>query len=526
MTKKLKLGTRRSLLAMAQSAWVAREIERANPATSVELVGIETQGDRIVDVPLRQVEGKEFFVAELDQALTRGEVDFTVHSMKDLSLERPTAIRLGAIPQRENSRDIVLFRPEVMEKLRAGETLQIGTSSPRRLENIPPFLRQALPRFSTGGSTGTPPLLAFEEIRGNVNTRLRRVREPSSSPRALDGVVLALAGLARLWADEAGRRELSELLRGLRWMVLPLKENPTAPAQGALAIECRADDDATWAMLRKIHHVPTEQEVSRERAVLAQYGGGCHQRFGASAVAHARLGNILYIQGKKSNGEPCDEVRWPAPPAREAGGVSWDGTQARAKSMGENRLTDLRHWDTGWKAGAVFVAHSRAMPQPWPVTWPHPEELFFFTSGTPSWFRLAELGYWVNGSAEQMGFDFLRPLLEQPVLSMPAASHWVVLTHDDAADSWGTAWPGSHVIPTYHVDTTHANDAAIASLGQAKHVFWGSGSQFRALRSKCAKNAVHACGPGQTAETLADASVPALVFPSVEEWRKWVSSHE
>src|SRR4051812_47330826 len=99
----LKLGTRRSLLAWAQSSWVARELEKLHPGKiKVELVGIETRGDKILDIPLSQVDGKEFFVAELDHALRSREVDFTVHSLKDLSLDRPKEFTLGCIPRREN----------------------------------------------------------------------------------------------------------------------------------------------------------------------------------------------------------------------------------------------------------------------------------------------------------------------------------------------------------------------------------------------------------------------------------------
>src|SRR4051812_2086123 len=98
--KTIQLGTRKSILAWAQSSWVAREIERLNPGVSVKLVGIETRGDKILDVSLRTVAGKEFFVAELDEALASGAVDLSVHSMKDLSLERPLEFCLAAIPRR------------------------------------------------------------------------------------------------------------------------------------------------------------------------------------------------------------------------------------------------------------------------------------------------------------------------------------------------------------------------------------------------------------------------------------------
>ena len=125
MKKVLKLGTRRSLLALAQSQWVAHQIEKTNPGVSVELVGIDTRGDKILDIPLTQIQGKEFFVAELDDALKESRVDLTVHSMKDLSLDRPDSLRCAAIPKRENPRDVILFSPQILDRIRSGQTLKI-----------------------------------------------------------------------------------------------------------------------------------------------------------------------------------------------------------------------------------------------------------------------------------------------------------------------------------------------------------------------------------------------------------------
>src|SRR3954463_12145440 len=168
----LKLGTRKSLLAWAQSSWVAREIQRLNPGIQVELHGIETRGDRILDIPLQAVAGKEFFVAEIDDALKSGAVALTVHSMRDLSLARPAELILAANPRRENPRDVIVFGPSAISALCEGRALTIGTSSPRRLENIPGFLKKALPRLGPGA-----PDARLVEIRGNVNPRLSRTRE-------------------------------------------------------------------------------------------------------------------------------------------------------------------------------------------------------------------------------------------------------------------------------------------------------------------------------------------------------------
>src|SRR3984957_10675267 len=227
----LKLGTRRSALARAQSVLVAHQLEQLHQGLTVELVGLETRGDRIQDRSLASVEGKEFFTAELDSALLEGAVDFTVHSYKDLSLERPARLQLPAVARRERPHDIAVFARDVPERLAAGQELLIGTSSPRRASFVPEVLQRLLPRPAPDGAS---PQVRLVELRGNVDSRLRRLHESRGSARQLDGVVLAFAGLARLWTDEAGRGLLEQLFSGLPRMVLPLSACPPAPAQGAL----------------------------------------------------------------------------------------------------------------------------------------------------------------------------------------------------------------------------------------------------------------------------------------------------
>jgi hydroxymethylbilane synthase len=260
---KLKLGTRKSLLAWAQSSWVAREVMRLNPEVSVELIGIETQGDKILDKPLSEIEGKEFFTAELDQALLNREVDFTVHSMKDLSLDRPSTFILAATPKRELAHDIAIFHESVVDRIRKGQPIRVGTSSPRRMSLIPEFLEKALPQVDQ-----QKPILAIHPIRGNVNTRLGRIHEPEDSDRKIDGVILAFSGLERLTLDEIASPQLEELLKNTLKMLLPIKECPTAPAQGALAVETRSDSLEIIEILSKLHDESTVNEIQSEREIL------------------------------------------------------------------------------------------------------------------------------------------------------------------------------------------------------------------------------------------------------------------
>ena len=517
----LRLGTRKSLLAWSQSQWVAHEIEGRNPGVRVELVGIETRGDRIQDVPLSQLNGKEFFVAEIDAALSSGEVDLTVHSMKDLSLDRPSAFVTAAVPPRENPRDVVLFGPGAREKIAQGRVLRIGTSSPRRLENIPPFLERALPTVR-----GQKPRIEFVEIRGNVNTRLSRVHLPPGDPKQLDAVVLAFAGLIRMHRGAA--EESASLFDGIRWMVLPLRQAPAAPAQGALAVECRAADASAREIIAKIHHPETARQVTRERALLAEWGGGCHQRFGATCVsapglaaaasAGVEAADLLYVRGARPDGIFVDELRRERPPRTGARPARpWDGSAHPQPAV----ALDLSPAEAARRA-AWFIAHSRALPER--ADWEEAAQAArVWTSGASSWFRLAERGIWVEGCTESLGFEAAGPMLREATLALPSFSNWAVLTHRSAIPGWddfGT------VAATYALDrvTGASSDPTVRDLATATHAYWASGSQFEAWGSAAARGCVHACGPGKTAAELIARGVQPLIFVSAEEWREWVAT--
>ena len=510
----MKLGTRRSLLAWAQSSWVAREIERLNPGIQVELVGIDTRGDKILDVSLQSIQGKEFFVAELDAALREGQVDCTVHSMKDLSLERPSEFVLAAVPHREAPQDVVFFGPRVLEKLRQGQALKIGTSSPRRLENIPAFLKRALPQLNSAG-----PVVEFVELRGNVNTRLSRLHEAESSAKHLDGVVLALAGITRLFADEKARLELAQLLKGVRKMVLPVSENPTAPAQGALAIECRAADTATRKALSLLHHEASSQEVAQEREVLSRWGGGCHQKFGATSrslgVGMQKV-SFLKIRGRHPDGHFVDQIEWqaPKPLLKKNGCLPKSEFSTFKKISASHEAAGLQQ--VGPET-FVLIAHSRAVDasnlnllrasEKSPRVW---------TAGVESWFSLAGKGVWIEGCAEGWGVKLL-PQLSR-VLQIPEQNQWSVLTHESARSTYPA---GGQVLATYRVDYLELGAQEQQRLAQSATVYWSSGEEFKAWSTYCESGVIHACGPGKTVEVLISAGVQPQVFPTRSEWELW-----
>ncbi|MGE3310402.1 MAG: hydroxymethylbilane synthase [Limisphaerales bacterium] len=378
----LRLGTRRSPLALAQSTWVARQLETLHPGLRVELVGVETRGDQLLDVPLSTAPGREFFVAELDSALLARKVDFTVHSFKDLSLDRPADLVLAAVPIRADPRDVVLYGPSASTRLSQGHPLRIGTGSPRRIANVGEFLPGALP----GANPQPPP--EFVSIRGNVDTRLSRIHLANHEERHLDAVILALAGLSRLALSAEGRARLAKLLSGVRSMVLPLSECPTAPAQGALAVECRADDPATRQILAVLHHPETAHHVAREREILAEWGGGCHQALGATSRSIPGTGSVLHIRGRRPDGTSLRETRVhpAAPSAPSVPSVSAIVLQAVPPPSVLLGLPEKRVW-----AGTLEV-----------------------------WSELARKGVWVEGCDEGPGAGVVESLGPGPAEEAPS----------------------------------------------------------------------------------------------------------
>ena len=237
----LRIGTRGSNLARWQSGWVADELRRLHPGLVVELVEIRTHGDRDRNSPLSAIGGSGLFTKEIQRALVDGTVEVAVHSLKDLPTLPVPGLILGAVPPREDVAD-ALIAPggRTLDGLRPGAT--VGTGSLRRRAQLL-YLR---------------PDLIMVEVRGNVETRLNKALAGE-----LDAVVLAEAGLNRLGLG----RHVTERLGPPRFL--------PAVGQGALGIECRADDQATRDFLRPLDHGPTHRAVLAERRVLADLEGGC-----------------------------------------------------------------------------------------------------------------------------------------------------------------------------------------------------------------------------------------------------------
>ena len=509
--KTMRLGTRSSLLAMAQSRFVATELKHRNPELDLELVEFNTRGDLDRTTPLQTIDDPDFFSAELDNALIAGEIDFCVHSYKDLGSERPGRLHLAALPKRENPADVIVFREDIVDRLRtANVSLCIGSCSLRRQLNTADFLAHALPNF------GNTIDVQFEPLRGNVPDRLRRTLANASDQ--LDGVVLALAGLQRLWNDTDGRADIEKILHKARYMLLPLSECPTAAGQGALAIECRADDQATRAILRSIHDPETEMLLKLEQQLLDQVltkhpltADHC----GTSAIPDATLEYVARLRGKNTeeNQSPIYAALTGVQPEKPQHARPWSGSEWQCHSQQRPIEMDLP------TSGHVFVAHAHAL-----ANQQLDPKVHCWTSGVSSWFKLAKRGIWVDGCLDNLGFSTLPDWISNSVLQLPPLQDWTALTHLTAAPGWRNSGVGA-VLATYEsIGATANNSFDSSALASSTHFFWLSPQQFQTFRHLVPDNAHHACGPGKTLANLRAAGVDNVVpFPSHREWRQWLS---
>jgi hydroxymethylbilane synthase len=322
--------------------------------------------------------------------------------------------------------------------------------------------------------------LEFLPVRGNIATRLTRLLEGRG-----DALVVAKAAIDRLLAFgppfEDAAKTVREALAALRWMVLPTREVPGAPAQGALAIEVSTGNQALIDALRTISHRPTWEAVTREREILAAHGGGCHEALGATVLPRP-YGQIVSVRANTSHGgrEETWRLESSASPTPKADPQALF-PRPDERGRGVRRLLDVPqpNDDRG-----LWVARADALPLTWRVS---PDRMVWVAGGA-TWRKLASRGVWVHGSAEGLGDG------EAPGVDALAgrAVEWHRLTHD------GVETPNA--IATYAVDEPLPED-----LGTRTHFFWTSGTLFRRALAAVPeiRGRWHASGPGRTAQTVA-----------------------
>ena len=488
---RLVLAARRSDLARIQAFQVGRTLQKLNAQIQIEYSFHESLGDKNQNDPLWQMPEKGVFTQDLREGLLAGRYDLAVHSWKDLAIESDGETEIVATLPRADMRDLLLVRADRWEEVRRSGRMTIFTSSPRRSYNLQSFLPAALPAQIQE--------LIFEPVRGNVPTRVRKMWNPGA-----DGLIVAKAALDRLLeAPEeefvATKDELRQLLSRCRWMVLPLSANPTAAAQGALAVEIKSGRPEFRDLFAALNSADTFETTIREREILRSYGGGCHQKIGTS-VLRRPYGEITFLRGLTDDGVVLNEV-------------CLRPSRSRPPRIAKELMWPERRSDSDWfqrepvpakiPDSPLWVAKADAVPEEARVS----DSQMVWTSGSKTWLKLVSRGIWVNGSADGLGEH------EDPRIDTLAggAVNWTKLTHADAPTENGIRALGTYRL----VPQTNA-----PNLDGKQYFFWSSGSAFERAQSlnPWIKSMTHFCGPGNTQKRLEQNGVEPHVFLSHEQW--------
>lgn len=523
----IKLIGRSSRLSLLQIDIVKQKIQSAFPNLKVKVIARSSRGDALQEIPLHTVEGSDFFTQDIFDALKNNEADIAVHSLKDMSSEHFFGENKFAVVDRDDTRDVAIFNNNIEEKIRIGETIIIGTCSPRREDMATVFLKKALPQLVSEIKIETKP------IRGNVETRLRKLNSGE-----YDATILATAGLNRLLRSEADAAMIKELLADKKLMLLPLIECVPAPCQGAVVAEAHNSNARAIEILKIINDDKLHADCYAEKKEAVKYGIGCIQKFGVTTI-DTKNGTYLYAAGKDAEG--TEFVKWSPLPEVKITGKLFSSTDIMKG-----------FFDYEWSSTEVVIERPVVFVANYKVIQSSPVELkehksvlrqaqdklqqlsnssaqlgskTILASGAKTWVELAKKGYWVTASADALGFEFLLPALNMPLLNI-RSEDITILTHEKAAERWKSK--GYDAVSNYK--QVAKNDEGIQrSIAAADAIFWTSYSQFEFYRQHAKANAKHLCAGGETAELLKKEGIEPVIFPTIkafEQWRKYsIRSH-
>lgn len=493
---RLVIGSRKSDLARLQSYAVANAIKNKYPHVQVDFEFKVSLGDQNQHDPLWKMPQKGVFTEDFIQDLENEKVDMVVHSWKDLPTDPRATTEIVATLARADARDLLLFKKSSLE--RKDKKLHFFSSSPRRAYNIAPFLKNALPFATTE--------IRFENVRGNIQTRVRKYLEAD----AIDGLIVAKAAIDRLLSQTADeftetKKILRDALKLSEFMVLPLSENPSAAAQGALAIEIKKGRTDIHQLLNAINEPQVFAAVEKERRILKSYGGGCHQKIGVSVLPRA-FGEVTFLRGLTDQGEILDRFECKSPqtemiPAPQSRNACWPMTE-------QPRLFEREAIEASIPlADGYYVAKLEA----WPKGLVPPVGSLVWTAGVKTWQKLASLGIWVHGTSDSLGEG--EPMHLEAIA--PEALSWIKFTHLQAPED-----QGHKMVATYQV----LPRPELLSEWQGKtHFYWTSGVLFAWALEQMPElqKAFHFCGPGNTLRRLSKelGHPPAGVYLSLQSWQ-------
>lgn len=478
MLKKIIIGSRSSDLARIQAYSVGELLKKKYNHLEIEFYHRPSMGDLNLDMDLQKTNSKGVFTQEFKDLLENGTCDIVVHSWKDLPIENDPKTSILTMGPREDQRDVLFIKKTSI----GAKNVKFLTSSPRReyhiKKNLKPFLPFKVEEFS------------FETIRGNIPTRFKKFLDSNA-----DGFIVAKAAIDRLNGESLGsefdtiKAEISDVFGKCKFMVLPLSVFPTAAAQGALAIEVSKNHKAyktfaNWNLERNYNLVEWERKSHK------QFGGGCHQAMGFSALG-SHEGDLMFSSGTHEGEEFTKttfkpKTQLPGPRFKKDELFSQSEIKPTRSAL-VSQLSELKAFDYDGRRSQFVITRFEST-----LDGLKDSEHFLWSSGVKTWYKLAEQGYWIHGSLDGLGHE---QLPEMPYLK---ANKTFWLTNSSAPE---TGFKNIIFAPVYEIKYKE-ND--LRNLGDKKCFFWMSSPAFElALKLNPAiKDAMHFCGLGRTGETL------------------------
>ena len=500
----IRILSRKSDLAIIQARTVGRAIKKKYPSLNIKYLTRSTKGDIDKKTPLSLMGTEGVFTEDIRHEIIKNRCDIAVHSWKDLPLDLGPKTLVGGTLNRGDIRDILFIKKSMIKKILKKKSITVLSSSPRRCYNLKNFLNNYLPFEKK---------IKFKNIRGNIPTRFKKYFMEEG-----DILVVAKVAIDRFLLNkykESNKNSLliKNIINKSKWMIVPLSQNPAAPGQGALAIEVLKKNKKILNIIKSINHKKTYNCVLNERKKLSKYGGGCHQRIGASyfPISH---GTMVSEKGELDNGKKFwnwylikdkklkkikigKEKIFP----RELKEYQWFNRVSLTNSF--KKINDLKNF-------CILVSRKSALPKEANLK----SSNIVWASGMKTWKYLAKRKIWVNGSADGMGEDF------DPNISSLTKFPWIKLTHSKAIKANRI----KKIIPTYKL----VQKKLIKNIEKKTHFYWMSSSAFKLAVANFPKiiKAEHACGPGNTynkIKKMIGKSKNLNIYLTYEDWKKEIS---
>ena len=497
---KIRILSRKSDLAVIQAYEVGNYLLKNFPNLNIEYLTKSTSGDKNLETPLHDMPTPGVFTDDLRADLINKKCEMVVHSWKDLPIDIGNKSVIAATLPRADQRDIFFIKKNNIAKIQKQNEISILSSSPRRVYNLELFAKNYLP-FKIDK-------INFLNIRGNIPTRFKKFLDGSE-----DAFVVAKAAIDRLLNNKISEFEylaqtIKKYIDQCHWSITPLSLNPTSPGQGALACEVRIDDQPSIDLIKSINVIDDFECVKKERKILENYGGGCHQKIGVSffkthfGLMHSSKGEIKegdsfhYWNKEETNSKFYKNIK-PVeifPESLE----DYDLFERKSIEKSVKQINNI-------EKHCIWITRNNSLPKETRIN----KNNIIWTSGIKTWKNLSKRGVWVNGTADGMGENF------KTNINFLTSYPWVKLTHNLA----NTSKIEKHIYSYELLEKPIKID-----FNNKKFFYWMSSSAFKYVlkHNPSIVNGFHSCGPGNTyieIKKMLGEKCNLEVFLSYDSWK-------